>query len=528
MTKPKTLKESTLQLICKNKFVRTFITRRSPFWFLHIYFADYLEYDTAPFQYQMLDLVKRDDWKLLCIVSFRGSSKTTLMATVQVLWSVLGTRQCKYVLIISANQTQAKQQMVNIRGVLENNETLKNDLGPFKDETDKFGSTSIVFSKLGARISVVSVNEYIRGTLHLKHRPDLVVVDDPEDTQSAKSKDGRDKIYNWFKSEVLPIGSKRARFVVLGNVVHERCLAMRLKQEINDGVTSGIYHEYSILNSEGESMWPGKFPTLKDVEEERKRIGNDRTWFREYLLKIIPDEDQIIKPEYIHYYDVLPTQTRDNQYRFSASAVDLAVKQGEKSDYTAIVSAHIYGFGKDMKIYVLPYPINRKMQFPEIVTTIKSVSTMLGKGNRTKTYVEGNAAQCYAIQQLIHEGFYTKEVISRGEKGERLACVSPSIFNGQILFPRKGCELLISQMVNFGLEDHDDLCDAVVMLINEILKEGGNYEPFSRRETPPTPPKKDLTYNEKIAMLGEEDDYHRHHRSRGYESPNRGWQKRIF
>ncbi len=478
MTNNKSLGNQALEMICKNKLVRTYITRRSPLWFFNIYFADHMEFETAPFQYEMIDLINRDDWKLLCIVAFRGSSKTTLMTTTQVLWSILGKRQSKFALIISATQAQAKQQMMNIRGVLEHNDTLKNDLGPFRDETDQWGGTTIVFTKLGARISVVSVNESIRGIKHLQHRPELVVIDDPEDIQSAKTRDGREKIYNWFKGEVMPIGSKQPRIVVLGNVVHEHCLVMKLKQEITEGTTTGIYKEYALIDENGESMWPGKFPTPKDLEEEKRRIGNDRTWYREYLLKIIPDEDQIIPKEYIHYYDVMPARTVENKFRFAVSSVDLAVKDKEGADYTAIVSAYIYGYGRDMKIYILPYPVNKRMRFPAIIATIKEVSKRIGGGVRTRAYVEGNAAQSYAVQQLEYDGFYIKEIISRGDKSERLACISPSLQNAQVLFPQKGCELLISQVVNFGLEDHDDLCDALVMLVSNVLEEGGKYSPF--------------------------------------------------
>ena len=154
------------------------------------------------------------------------------------------------------------------------------------------------------------------------------------------------------------------------------------------------------------------------------------------------------------------------------------------------------------------------MPFPTIVETIKVVSKQLGGGNRTKTYIEGNAAQSYVIQQLVHDGYYTKEVISRGEKGERLAYISPSIQNAQVLFPRKGCELLISQTVNFGLEDHDDLSDALVILVNEVLKDSSGYEPFSRLPTPPTDDE-----NPKLDVDG---------KIRGYRPITAGLMKKIF
>ncbi len=424
-----------------------------------------MEFETAPFQYQMFDLMDRDDWNLLCLVAFRGSSKTTLMTTCHTLWSILGIRETKFALIVSATQGQAKQQMMNIRGVLEHNDVLKRDLGPFREESDQWGGSTIVFTKLDARISVVSVNESIRGIKHLQHRPDLVVIDDPEDIQSARTKDGRDKIYNWFKGEIMPIGSRRTRFVVLGNVVHEHCLVMRLKQEIMEGTTTGIYHEYPLINSFGESMWPGKFPTIKEINEEKRRIGNERTWYREYLLKIIPEEDQIINRDWIEYYDTLPTIG----YRKSASAVDLGIKDKDSSDPTAIVCGHLYGSGNDAVIYISPIYFNGRILFPDILKKIKEISLKLQSDGRATAYIETVQAQSYVFQELLHQGYPVAEFNPKGSKAERLASISPLIQNGQVRF-HKSCEEIINQIVNFGLEDHDDLCDALVTLIIELTK----------------------------------------------------------
>lgn len=480
----KSLGHAALEMICKNKLVRTFVVRASHLWFFNIYFSNYIEFETAPFQYKLFDLTQRTDWKLLVLVAFRNSGKTSIMTTSHALWSVLGKHQCKYVLIISQTQSQAKQQLMNIRNTLEKNSVLKNDLGPMKTEDSEWGSSTIVFSKYDARITVASVNEAIRGTKHNEHRPDLVLIDDPEDLQSVKTRESRKKTYDWFKSEIIPIGSLRTRIVVIGNLLHEDCLVMRLRKEIQSDILSGIYEEFPLVDANKNIMWPGKFPTMEAVNAERKRIGDDRTWYRELLLKLLPEDDRVIERDWIQYYDVLPPKTSAHSYRFSVSGVDLAAKTNESSDYTAIVSGHVYGYGKDMKIYITPSPVNRKMLFPAIIASIKEVSARLGSGNRTRTYIEGNAAQSHTVQQLKSEGWPVIEVISRGDKRERLFCVSPQIQNGQVLFPRKGCELLIDQLANFGLEDHDDLCDAFVILVSEVSKDAGKYQPFSHGPTP--------------------------------------------
>ncbi|MCC6520578.1 hypothetical protein IT403_01145, partial [Candidatus Nomurabacteria bacterium] len=83
---------------------------------------------------------------------------------------------------------------------------LKKDLGPFQEESDEWGSYSLVFNKSGARITVASTEQSIRGSRHNEHRPDLIICDDVEDVQSTKTREGRDKTYQWLYGEVIPAG----------------------------------------------------------------------------------------------------------------------------------------------------------------------------------------------------------------------------------------------------------------------------------------------------------------------------------
>jgi phage terminase large subunit-like protein len=43
------------------------------------------------------------------------------------------------------------------------------------------------------------------------------------------------------------------------------------------------------------------------------------------------------------------------------------------------------------------------------------------------------------------------------------------IKNGTVKFPRTGCEELLAQMLGFGAEKHDDLVDAPVWLILDLV-----------------------------------------------------------
>ena len=57
------------------------------------------------------------------------------------------------------------------------------------------------------------------------------------------------------------------------------------------------------------------------------------------------------------------------------------------------------------------------------------------------------------------------------DKRSRLVLTAHMIKSGKILFPRTGAEELITQIVHFGVEKHDDLADAFSTLILSIIED---------------------------------------------------------
>ena len=58
------------------------------------------------------------------------------------------------------------------------------------------------------------------------------------------------------------------------------------------------------------------------------------------------------------------------------------------------------------------------------------------------------------------------------DKRSRLQTVTPLIENGTVLFPRTGCEELLGQIFNLGVESHDDLCDGLTTLLLGLVQRG--------------------------------------------------------
>jgi predicted phage terminase large subunit-like protein len=469
----KIIPRALVNTMIKDRSVRTSITKDSFLYFFHFYYAHYVKYETADFQKEIIHNLEKSSIENMYVVAFRGSGKSTMVTTAYPIWAILGKQQKKFCIIFCQTRAQAKQHMMNIRTELEGNDVLKRDLGPFQEESDEWGSFSLVFKKHGARITVASTEQSIRGIRHNEHRPDLIICDDVEDVQSTKTREGRDKTYHWLRGEVIPAGDRNTRLIIVGNLLHEDSLLMRIKEEISQGKAKGIFREYPLLDRDDTCLWPGKYKDAKDVEDEKLKVASDISWQREYLLRIIPSDDQVIYPEWIQYYDELPG-TRHMGYRGTYAGVDLAISAKDSADFTTIVSAHVYSRREKMRIYILPNPIQQKLNFPAQVDLMKNFKSTNMPRSSDSLFVESVAYQEALPQMLELHGITAEAIKPKGDKRTRLSLTSTAIKSGIIKFPKQGCEDLIEQLVGFGVEKHDDLADAFSLLINATLDKHSN------------------------------------------------------
>ncbi|MFA5184514.1 MAG: DEAD/DEAH box helicase family protein [Patescibacteria group bacterium] len=480
----KMIPQEMVEQMTQDKKIRTAITRESFSYFFHFYYAHYVKYETADFQKNIISLIESSHKENLFVVAFRGSGKSTIVTAAYPIWAILGKQQKKFVVIFCQTQAQAKQHMMNLRRELEDNDLLKKDLGPFRENSDEWGAQSIVFSNTNARITVASVDQSIRGIRHYESRPDLIICDDVEDISSTKTRDGRNKTYQWLKGEVIPAGDKDTRLVIVGNLLHEDSLLMRLREEREKDIIDGHFLYYPLINKKGICLWPGKYPTEKDVEIERKKVGNEITWQQEYLLNIVPSEDQAIYPEWINYYDEIPVPKKLScgytAFTEVRIGVDPAISQSDIADYTAIVPGLIFEVEDGYMMYILPKIINRRLTFPETIEICKIMFKSYKKDYyHTKFVIEDVAYQKALPQQLQVEGVYDVMTTKPGgqDKRSRLVLTANVIKTGRVLFPKEGAEELIQQIVHFGVEKHDDLADAFVNAVSSMI------------ERPPRPPR---------------------------------------
>lgn len=76
-----------------------------------------------------------------------------------------------------------------------------------------------------------------------------------------------------------------------------------------------------------------------------------------------------------------------------------------------------------------------------------------------------------AVQEMERAMLPVVPMKLTADKRSRLQSVAPYIKSGIVLFPRAGCEQLLGQIFNLGVESRDDLCDALVWLIQGLVEQ---------------------------------------------------------
>ncbi len=457
------------QELFTNREMRAKVVTNSHEWFFATYFADHMTHANAKLHKNLFQISEDNDLELAVIMAFRGSAKSTIMTMSYPIWAILGVQQKKFVLIASQTQYQARVHLINIKRILETNDLLKNDLGPFVEQREEWGGTSLYIPKFNARITAISADQSVRGIRHGAFRPDLIIADDVEDTNSVKTKEGRNKTFDWYTSEIIPAGDTYTKRIVVGNLLHEDSLLMRLKGLIGNGDIDGVFCEWPIVK-DGSPTWPAKFPDNKAIEKLRRSVSNRIAWEREYMLNLVADDEQIITREMLHYYDSLPNALRGESTRI-VLGVDLAISESDKADFTAILSIEVRGHSNNMRMYIKPHPVNKRMSFNATVSTLKGLDSA---NYQPKIYIEQTAYQAAVVQVLKADGLDVEGVTPKSDKRSRLSMIADKIERGVIVFPSSGAEELITQLIGFGVEKHDDLVDALTIAVLEHLRNGGS------------------------------------------------------
>lgn len=448
--------------------------------FCIIYLSHYFLLAPAGFFAELIAALEDDSIDRLEEIGFRGSAKSTFTSMAYVLYAALVKPELyPFIIPIADTGTQATAVVSAIKFELETNELLREDFGTIEtgkatdkswelkkrlESKEEWQARNLLLST-GVRILARSRGQRIRGLRHRQYRPKLVIGDDVENLESVRTQEGRDKTARWWRGEVLGGLAHDARVILVGNWLHLDGLMARMK-------ATGRYRvlEFPLLREgDGTEMercvWPALYPTQESIDKKREELG-EVAWRREMLLQVVPEDGQDIVPEDIRYYDDPPFD--DGNYL--GHGVDLAISTKESADYTAVVSGEVCWENSKTQIYVQPHPVIRRMNFSQ---TMEALDNIRHSTNMScEFYVEAVAYQQVAIEEMERRAFNVQAMHPVKDKRARLRVAARYIKLGIVKFPRTGCEHLLTQLLGFGIEKHDDAVDALVYLILGVINEG--------------------------------------------------------
>lgn len=451
----KPLSKAEWDKLKSSRAARKKATIKSFYWFFHLYFEKYIKYETADFHKEMIDTVSDPSVLQMNVMAFRGSAKSSILTAAYPLWAIV-SGQKKFIVIFSLNQALANTHLRNIVHALNSSTLLKDDYWPYDFEENETNQSVIRFPKYDAQIIAVGREQGLRGVRHGDNRPDCIIADDIEDTNTTRYQHSRDANFNWYTSELMTLGDEQTKYITIGNMVHPDSIIGRLRRDIAANVRDGVFLEYPLVQ-DGKPLWPARYPDDAAIERLKKRIGNPTIFQREYMLNYVADGNSIITRNDIEPYDSIPPLPRGERERIIIG-VDPAIKDTARSDYTAMTIVTVRGYGEDTRYFVHPNPIREKLDITGIHRKIDELNRLY-KG--PKFYIETNGFQLAVLQAAQQRGIDATEFRASERKEDRLNRIAYRIRDKKILFPRKGAEELITQMVDYPATDHDDLMDSL-------------------------------------------------------------------
>lgn len=415
--------------------------------------------EPAPFHKDWSDILLRGIGNF-AVEAFRESAKTQIVIRANLLHALTYPQENRsYLIIICATQRTASKKLLEVsREYLSNpamHKLMKNvrENSGLAFEVEYDGAPTV-------RLEAYGKGAAVRGLSWGAKRPDLVIIDDPQDEADANSETITENDWDWFLSDIYFLG-QTSRIFIIGNNLGERCIMEQIMR--NASQLKFVVNKIPILTKDNEAAWPSKWP-LEAIEKERRefsKFGKIDLWFRNKMCECISPSSQKFKKEYFQYYDKPPDSRELNIY----TMVDLAISQKPNADYSAIVTVGINSAGH---LFVLDIEYGRY----DPSTTIDAIFSAVQKWKPLNVGIEAvayqTAMQHFLEQEMPQRGIFFRISPLKAEKKKelridtlqpRFAIKTVWFKSGAVWLPELEAELLA-----YPHGAHDDIIDALAYI----------------------------------------------------------------
>ncbi|MGE5194927.1 MAG: phage terminase large subunit [Deltaproteobacteria bacterium] len=301
----------------------------------------------------------------------------------------------------------------------------------------------------------------------------LFVVDDPiKNAEQAQSRIIRDNHWDWWQSTASTRIEPGGCAIIIATRWHYDDLSGRLIQAAEAGEGApvrrlrlpAIAEENDPLGrAPGEALWPARWP----IERlEKTRLQKDAAWWQAMYQQRPGRGKRSTWPD-SYFGRHLWAETFPGAFDVSALAVDPS-KGGARGDYSAIVFAGLSG-----GLAWIDASIERR---PAERTVGDAIDLALRYGPHLAA-VEANAFQYLLAPEFDRQCRERRVpplplhlVEQRGDKELRIGRLGSYLLREKLrLRDTPGCRLLVQQLRDFPLSDHDDGPDALELAMRMLF-----------------------------------------------------------
>lgn len=310
----------------------------------------------------------------------------------------------------------------------------------------------------------------------------LLFIDDPvKNRAEADSEVERNRIWGEWVNSLKSRLAAKAKVVVIMTPWHEDDLAARLlatEHNIRLIRLPVEAEEGDLLGRKpGEPLAPeiGKDAGwLEQFKESyiRDPTGGQRAWSALYQCSPRVEGGNLVRRDWWKYYD--PKEV--TAFGTELISVDAAFKGNEDNDFVAITV-----WGKLGSDYYCRYCLNRHMDFPQTVRTIRLVREMYPRALAVLIEDKANGS---AVIQVLQKEMFCIPVNPKGGKEARVNAVSPAIESGHVYLPQDAPWVpdFVNQFAAFPAGSNDDMVDSATQALSHMLFSTGQLPAAEARQ----------------------------------------------
>lgn len=426
----------------------------------------------------------------------RGAAKSTIVSLACPLLLALEGSE-PYIWIVSDTKGQAVSHLENIKAELVDNELLAADYPDVAGKGSVWRAAALRLRN-DVTIEAFGTGQRIRGRRRRAHRPSLIICDDLQNDQHIESSAAREHSRRWFHGTLLKAGTNDTNVIHLATALHHDALGLELAR--TPGWRSRVFRAIE------------RWPEASDLWQQWESIYTDRDnpdssasarGFYEAHRAAMDAGAVVLWPEREDLYELMQMRVESGRTAFERE------KQGSPVNPDACEWPEDY-FGPHIWFDDWPESIGLKIVAldPSKGNDARrgdySAFVMLGVGNDGVLYVEADLArrptpqivadgvelcrvfqpdalaiEANQFQELLGRDFvaeFSRQGIvgvqpwsldNRVNKLVRIRRLGPYLSQRRIRFKAgsPGTSLLVEQMQQFPVGDHDDGPDAVEMAI---------------------------------------------------------------